>query len=69
MFNGACYILLDAHAFDGWHSYNPTLAKGKARKLIKEGVLVYAGEAKYKNSSRKYALYKFDTKGREQEIY
>ena len=69
LFNGACYIMQDSEYFDGWYRCNPTLAKVKAQKMIKEGVLVYVGKRNYNRSNNQYDLYRFNTEGKEDKVY
>jgi hypothetical protein len=41
MYNGACYQVITRTSGFGWNKSTPVLAKGKAEKLIKDGLLVF----------------------------
>ncbi|MCK1999779.1 hypothetical protein MZM54_00095 [[Brevibacterium] frigoritolerans] len=38
LFNGACYILITRKVRSGYFESSPTVAKAKAKKLIKDGI-------------------------------
>lgn len=40
IFNGNSYILRTKTITQGWHKYSPNIAKGKAKKLLSQGVLI-----------------------------
>jgi hypothetical protein len=39
LFNGACYMLLTQTYRSNYTNINPTIAKAKAQKMIKDGIL------------------------------
>jgi len=41
LYNGNCYQILTRSAGSGWNTYTPIIAMNKAKKLIKEGKIVF----------------------------
>lgn len=40
MWNGAIYQVITKRNFGSWHSDTPIIARAKAEKMIKEGILI-----------------------------
>lgn len=45
MYNGICYQILTKKYSKGWDKLSPVIAKRKAEKMMKDGVLVVAKKA------------------------
>lgn len=45
-FNGSCYVLATQSYFDGHFNCYPSLAKARAKKMIKDGLLVVKKKGK-----------------------
>jgi len=41
MYNGVCYQIITKKYSKGFNKYIPKIAKNKAEKMIKDGVLIY----------------------------
>jgi len=44
MYNGSCYQLTTKRTGKHWHEWPPVIAKARARKMIKDGVLTLTKE-------------------------
>ena len=58
MYNGACYQLITRKVDVGWKQSTPVVAKAKAKKLIKDGLLTSAvlENAPYKGEDIEYYM-------------
>lgn len=46
LFNGACYVLTTKKYLVGFDMVSPTIAKNKAKKMIKDGDLIFKEKRK-----------------------
>lgn len=44
MYNGACYQIITQEYTKGWGRFTPSIAKAKAKKMIRDGLLVVIKE-------------------------
>lgn len=58
MYNGASYIILTKSYSDGFGKYSPKIAKARARKMIKNGEMVFKEKRKGDFTNSIYDIYK-----------